>query len=307
MKIFISGISDFIGAAIADALREDGHEIVAAAAGDLADPNLLLRGMSGAACVVHNAMFPISTLERFVDGRVHAAETENLLNAFKHSDATRCVVISSADVTLGFRDRVHWNERKDIGAESDFVFGQGTKLAEDLALAASTNSHSVIALRPAWLWGSHTSPNVRHVKDELLHARKLQLVGDGKTLFSSLYIDNFMDAVKCAIRAPNQRGEHAVTGRAYYIADQEILDAREFFGALAKALGGGQLSQMPMALARIGAFLSLISISTEEVARRGQSTLFDMNDAERLLEWKPRVSFEDALRALSVVREQPTK
>ena len=105
----------------------------------------------------------------------------------------------------------------------------------------------------------------------------LRLAGDGDTFLSAIYIDNLVDVVLSALEAPD------ASARSYYLADPEVLHARELLRLWSEAVelpaprsGPPIWLSWPLASVRGRA---PGGISPDELLQRGRSTLFDVNAA----------------------------
>jgi nucleoside-diphosphate-sugar epimerase len=119
---------------------------------------------------------------------------------------------------------------------------------------------------------------------------------------ATLYIDNLLDALLSASRAPD------AACNAYYATDSEPLDANEFIGMLCKSVGlpPPRKGYFPLAYAAAWARerFELPGPWTAEVARRARSSLFDIARAVKDLDYEPRVSVEEGMRRLKQWAEQ---
>jgi len=310
VRCLVTGITGFVGGALARELVARGHDVVgmlrvgragagiegvALVEGELGDPDPIARAADGCEVIFHCAGIASPRAHRLALQWVNVAGTENVVNAAREVGVRRVVYVSCADVSLINADRIHWGEGRVV-TQTPLDWHARTKLlAEEVALSASRQKLEVTALRPAWLWGPGDHTTLPSLCLEAANGG-VRLHGSGANLFAVLYIDNLVAALISAATAKN------APGNAYYVADTDVLTAREFFDQLSQACGlssprrGG--FELDLALAwwreRFGDNVGLVS----NVVRRGRGTLFDVQAAARDLDFAPRVSVEAGMGAL---------
>ena len=309
MKTAVTGALGYVGAALCKRLRERGQEVVAlvrpgadasalSALGaevrlaELADPNTLAEGAEGCEALVHCAGESVRHASAAALSWLNVAGTENALAGARHAGVRRFVHLSCADVSLLNRDRVHWKEDAVLGQAPLGAYARSKLLAEELALQKSDARMSVVAIRPAYVWG----PGERTNLPELCRQARqggVRLFGSGQNLWSSAYVDNVVSALWAATRAER------VVGQALHVADPDFLSTGEFFGPLCRALGLPPPQRGVYALEYALAFLRQRRRAEgawcDDVARVGRGGLLDCLRALTLLETEPQVTVEQGL------------
>ncbi|MBK8170637.1 MAG: NAD-dependent epimerase/dehydratase family protein [Sandaracinaceae bacterium] len=320
MKVLITGATGYLGAAILRRLLDDGIEVQALVrtaaqkasleemgcpsfVGTVGDPNEVAAAAAGCTVIVHAAAVTSARSARRALDWTNIAGTENVLTAARHAHVRRVVYISCSDVTLSNEHRVHWNEDRTNSHPLLDAHAESKRLAEDLVLPASGNDLETIAIRPALVWGPGDHTTLPALCREALENNGLTLFGDGRNLVSTLYIDNFVDAVVAALDA------EGAAGRAYYIADVEFLEAREFYGKLSFAAHlprprGGLGFEISYLMAALREWRGAEGPRRADVVRRAKGSHFDTQNARTKLGWEPRVSIEDGMLALEAWVEQ---
>lgn len=313
MKALVLGATGHVGGAIARRLvsRKDDVTLLVRdesrvaiegetkkRVGSVLDPNAIARAAEGADAIFCAVGAPPGAAAR-VYPWIYVAGVENVIAAARHANVPRVVLVTSADVTLASQDRVHWNEKRDI---SELPFGdraQSMRLGEEIALALSDDKVSVAAIRPGWVWG----PGDRTLLPELLREAKgggITMWGEGKNLVATTYIDLVVDAAIAAAKSPNAGGQ------AYYVADGEFLELREWLAQLNRALDLPRArSGAPFSVAWAMAAMRGDTVQRENMLRRSKGTLFDTQKAQVELGIEPKVSVEAGMKALAAwVQEQ---
>jgi len=319
VKVLVTGATGFIGRSVVRRLAGDGAEVRAFArdtvaaeklfggasssasvrlhAGSIGDPNEVARAAKGVDVVIHAAAVPTHRASPRALSWTNVAGTENVLNAARHAGCARVVHISCADVTLANLDRVNWNEDRAPQTRPIDAHARTKLLAEELALAMSTDDLAVAAIRPAWIWGPDDTTILPGLCREALEDRGLKLIGGGRTLVSTTYIDNLVDAVTAAMTAEKARG------RAYYVTDSEFVEMRELLGELSKTLGlpaprTGLPYDVAYALASVRERMNRPGPWRTDVIHRGRGTLFDSTRAMNELDYKARVGMTEGMKRL---------
>jgi nucleoside-diphosphate-sugar epimerase len=247
---------------------------------------------------VHAAAVPTHRADPRALAWVNVAGTENALNGARRARCKRFVLVSCADVTLVNEDRVNWNEDRDLMGLPLDAHARSKRLAEEIALSASSADIEVVAIRPAWIWGPGDTTQLPELIREANEHGAVRLVGSGENLVATTYIDNLVDAIIAAAEAP------AAKGGIYYVADNEMNDASEVLGGMSAAAGlpppkPGVAYALAYAMALVRARTGGKGLTPTDVVKRGRSTTFDVQNAVKDLGWEPKVSMKDGLDALA--------
>jgi nucleoside-diphosphate-sugar epimerase len=319
VRALVTGGTGFVGAALCRQLRARGDDVrallgphrpaiaalaeagVEFRAGDLGDPNGLCAAAEGCELLFHCAGEGSLHASREALSWLNVAGTENALRAARAAGVARVVMLSCADVSLLDRDRVHWKEDAVLGQAPLGAYARSKLLAEELALQASDRALTVIALRPAWLWGPGDHTNLPALCREA-RSGGVRLFGRGDGLFSTSHVDNVVAALIAAATAQDAGGQ------AFHVSDPDFLTAREFFTKLCAAVGAppprASVYALSYALAAARRALDREGAWPEDVVRRGRACLLDGLRAVRVLDYRAQVTVEDGMQALSAWARQ---
>ncbi|MEM9188133.1 MAG: NAD-dependent epimerase/dehydratase family protein [Myxococcota bacterium] len=313
MKYLITGGTGFIGSSSARRILADGDEVhlfvrdADAVADDLSkacevfvgtigDPNAIAAAAAGCEVVVHAAAAPNHRCHPRALQWINVAGTENVVNAARSAGVARVVYLSCADVTLTNADRVNWNEARELTKKPFDAHARSKLLGEEVALTANSAAMEVTALRPTWVWGPGDTSRLPHLAREALGGG-IQLVGSGGNLIASIYIDNLIEAILLAAEAPEAAGQR------YYVSEGDFIEAGEFFSMLSTALGAGPPRTGPpypiaFPLASLGRRVGGQALSATDIIQRGRSSLFDVQNLVKDLDWGPTVAMADGATKL---------
>jgi len=284
-RVFITGASGFMGAALAERYRAAGAEVrgvdltadpdAGVVAGDTTEPGAWARHVEGCDLVVHTAA--IITMEGDADRmwRVNVLGTRNALDAAVAAGAKRFVHVSSI-VTFGFDypDGVdeHWPVRTNGAPYVD------TKVnAEQVALQAhSAGEIPCTLVRPGDIYGPRSTPwTVLPAAAARAGLRVLPPALDGT--INPVYIDNLLDGLILAAAEPTAVGQVITLSEGYGMSVQD------FFEHYAR-MAGNAGQERPAAELDAGTLGFL--------TKKGH---YSIDKARRLLGYEPRVSFDEGM------------
>jgi nucleoside-diphosphate-sugar epimerase len=238
-RVFITGASGFIGAALAQRFAALGAEVRgvdvradparAIVAGDIAEPGDWQAHVDGCDLVIHTAA--IVSMRGSDPGavwRTNALGTRHVLDAARRAGAARVVHLSSVTVFgFAFPDGVD----ESYPTHPNGVPYVDTKIAsEALVLRAHAAGETACTIvRPGDVYGPRSRPwTVLPVQE--LARRRFILPALGRGIFSPVYIDNLVDGI---VRASGPAG----AGGVFTLTDGVGVTTREFFGYYARLLG----------------------------------------------------------------------
>jgi nucleoside-diphosphate-sugar epimerase len=301
MNVLVTGATGFVGRAVLQRLRADGHRVRAAVRRDVVLPGVeLVRvgdidggtswddAMTGVDAVVHLAA-RVHVLHETADSpeaafrRVNVEGTRRLAQACGPS--TRFVLMSSIRAVADESHPVAIDEHTPPSPTTAYGISklEGERVLADVARA---RGFSWIALRPPLVFGEGAGGNLRRLMAIVRRGVPLPL-GAVHNRRSFIYVGNLADAVARALASD------APSSCALPIADPPARST----AALAREIGAAmdkppRLLNVPPRLLELGARM----LGKREVwARLGGDLEISAHAADRL-QWAPAVSFGEGVR-----------
>ena len=325
--VLITGATGFIGSSLARRLSESGRRVrclvrpaadtsvlaglpVELATGTLEDAGSLHGAAAGCERIVHCAALVSDWATVQEIRRVNVTGTRNVLAAVARAGVGRFVHISTTDV-YGHPGGGPLDERRAPGGFANW-YAQ-TKLEAERVLHLAPRGTETVILRPATVYG----PGSRELVGEIaraIEAGHMMLVDRGRAVAGLCYIENLLDAIELALAA-----EHA-PGETFNLTDGLPVTWARFARDLAEGLEAppARLSlPYPVAaavalaleqgyrLARRTTGIELRALlSRQAVQVLGRDQSFSAAKAEAVLGWRPRVGYEEGMRATLAWLEQ---
>ena len=277
-------------------LEAAGHAVVRH---DLSLPfDAALAQLGDIEAIVHCAALsaPFGRLADFETANVTA--TRSLVDFARRQSVRRFVHISSPSVCFAFRDQLDVREDSALPAPVNH-YARTKRQAEEIVLSA--NGIRPVILRPRGIYGAGD----RALLPRLLQAarrRPLPLFRDGLARIDLTHVDDVVEAILAALAA----GKDA-EGQIFNVSGGEVLPVRRIANeACARAGFSARWRTMPLWPAMLAAGVmeavaQRLPGQPEPAVTRYGLGLFayaqslDVAKARRMLDWTPKVSFEDGL------------
>lgn len=319
-RVLVTGASGLLGGAVAQLLRDRGHHVrtfqrgTSAGSTDevqasLTDTSALAQAVESMDAVIHLAAKVSFTghWQEFVDTNITG--TKNLVAAAQSAGIKDFVFVSSPSVAH-FGDALAGAEAGTANPELARGNYARSKAAAELAtLAEDSPQFRVTAIRPHVVWGPGDTQLVERVIERAKGGR-LPLLDQGAALIDTTYIDNAAEAIVRGL----ERMQYA-HGRALVVTNGEPRPVGELIAGICQA-GGAPAPKMnvPGWLARgAGSVIEKVWLAagsrnlvhdeppmTRFLAEQlSTAHWFDQRETHEVLDWKPSVSIDEGLAALS--------
>jgi nucleoside-diphosphate-sugar epimerase len=281
MKIFVTGATGYVGAAIIKNLMGAGHTVLGMARsdesaaklqeqglevhrGELADPESMVEGAKKAEAVIHTAfprMGPGTDFEETL--KMMTAAVAAMVDSLKGTDKT--FILTSGAGGYGDTGTTPVDESAPIVAPTHAP-------NEQTVLGATEDGVRSIVIRPTIVYGYGASNPIMAWINASREMGGGVYIGEGDALMSSLYIDDLAELYRLAL-------EKSEPGEAYNAADGSILETKVVAEAISHAAGlGGKTVSVPIdEVEKVGFIGRLI----------GSSKVVSIEKAKRVLSWNP--------------------
>jgi nucleoside-diphosphate-sugar epimerase len=323
MRVLVTGGSSSIGAGVAAALLARGDEVVVQQRGhsstlgrldvrqelgDIRDLDVVLAASAGCDAIVHLAA-KVGVVGDWEEYRsINVDGTRNVLDAAHRRGIGRVVHVSSPSVAHGGEPIVGARADAPVLGRRRAWYPESKAMAEIDALAAAGDELGVVAIRPHLVWGPGDTQLVGRIVERAATGR-LVLVGGGRALVDTTYIDNAVDSLVAALDTvePGAR----CSGRAYVVSNGEPRMIRELVEGICHA-AGVPFEPRTVSL-RVGRSLGAVVERAWPLLRRddeppltqflaeqlGTAHWFDPRPARDDLGWTPVVSVDEGLARLA--------
>ncbi len=333
MNILVTGGGGFLGTKISQKLKDRGDTVrtfqrghyadlverdIEQVQGDLTSYQSVHDAMVGIDAVIHVAAKAGIWGPESDYMRINYEGTRHVVDAAKAHGIKRLVYTSTPSVVHGGDSLAGIDESAPYPELDEFLspYPRSKSLAERYVLKAHGASLATVALRPHLIWGPGDNHLIPRLIDRARQGR-LFLVGDGSNLVDSVYVDNAADAHLLALDrlAP----EASCGGKAYFITQGEPMPMKDLINAMLSAAGlppcertisvgvakaaGAVLETahkifMPSVEPRMTRFLA---------SQLSTAHYYNIDAAERDLDYKPRLSFAEGIQELAVHLQQTTR
>lgn len=315
MKILVTGATGFTGKALVRRLLDDGHKVVGLdykeglkteelrkwgaeiVIGSVTDKDVVRRCMQGVDVVQHlAAAFREMNVPESHYHDVNVGGTRTMLDVAREVGVRKFVYCSTCGVH-GNVDHPPGDEESPI-QPADYY--QQTKYeAEPYVLEYVKQGHKATIIRPAAIYGPG-DPERFYLIFRRAAKGWFPMIGNGKTFYHPLYIDNLVDALVLAM------DENKGNGQAYLIADEEYVSIQDLVQRTGRAMGiDVKIRKVPMLpVIVLGHVVEKackpFGIAPPIFPRRvdwyRQNRAFKVDKAKRDLGYVPRVGLDAGLR-----------
>ena len=275
--------------------------------GDVRDRDAIDAAVAGHDGVVHLAAKVGVVGAREDYESINVGGTRHVVEAVRRHGVPRLVHVSSPSVAHGGESIVGGGADPAITGHGSAWYPVTKAIAEGIALEAASSERGVVAIRPHLVWGPGDTQLVGRVV-ERARAGRLALVGGGRALVDTTYIDNAVSALVAALDAAAPGAP--CSGKPYVVANGEPRPIREILAGICAAAGAPFAPKdVPLPVAtRLGALVErvwpLLGRADEPPLTRflaeqlGTAHWFDPRPVRDELGWTPSVTIDEGLAAL---------
>jgi nucleoside-diphosphate-sugar epimerase len=317
VNVLITGASGFIGSHLIIANMELGNNVrglllpndpkinelekmgVEIIIGDIRDRNSLQRACSGIDIVFHCAGIVTDWAPWTLFNEVNVKGMENLCTAAKDAKVKRLVYMSTNDV-FGLREGIVMDESFPLKKWGEPY--SDTKIEAELIAWKYYKDHNlpVTMVYGTWIYGEGDTTFIPALADAI--KKKDMLFWRKDVYVWPCYIDNLIDLLMI-ISIDNR-----AIGNGFLIHDGEMTTLQELCKAIALTLGVPPVNtRIPYFLAIIVAWFmekwALVTkrskrplLTTYSVKNLGSRLEFSIDKAKRVLNWTPKISYDQGLR-----------
>lgn len=325
MKVLVTGGGGFLGGAVVERLVARGDQVtslqrghypklaalgVKTVAADLADAQAVRQATRGCDAVVHVAA-KAGAWGPYADyHRANVLGTQHIIEACRDNGVGRLVFTSSPSVTHRATAPVEGgDETTPYGEDFKAHYPATKRAAEEAVLAANSRGLATVALRPRLIFG----PGDTQILPRLVaraRAGRLRIVGDGRNLIDTTFIDNAADAHILSLDALGL-AQPACAGRPYFISNGEPRPAQRIVADLLAAVGVAPPERHISFRAAYGlgrlleGLWSVLPLKGEPPMTRflaeqlSTPHWYDIGAAQRDFGYLPKVSIDEGLRRLT--------
>lgn len=314
MKIFISGVTGYVGRNLAKHLIHNNNLVglsrdldkalfleelgVKIFEGDLHASNLV-EGLTDCDLVIHTAAdidhknLSKSQYETNVTG------TKLILEAAKAAGVKQFIHISTESVLLTGKSLNLATEDMSYPKNSVGEYSSTKRLAEELVLNAATDDFCVTVLRPRFIWGRDDTTAMPQIM-KAIENKQFAWIDNGDYKTSTLHIANLCQGIDCAI-------SHGKSGEIYFLTDDNDKTFKEMVSALVDAHGVlVPTKSIPRIILLLMAKLdnlrkkyfqnmTPLPITMQEFSTSAVEVTLDITKAKKELGYSPVISFQEGI------------
>jgi len=305
-KVLITGANGFIGNKLMTHYQAQGIPVVGVDLsgngedifqGDIGQPETISQLLQDCDVVVHTAALVSNSIADADMWRVNVLATRNLIAAAEKHKVHRFVQISSI-VAYGNSAEGELDEEQPVHADGgSYVL---TKLASEHAvLAATANSPmELVIIRPGDVYGPGSRPWVI-LPIEAINKGQFMLPAKGQGFFRPIFISDLIRGIALAVSTKEAAGE------IFNLSCEGYMTTAEFFSHHYQWMNKRGPLKVSTGLAMFAASAAtklaqmtggVNEASTATIVQLCTKSWFSIAKAERVLGWKPEVSFEDGMQ-----------
>jgi nucleoside-diphosphate-sugar epimerase len=304
-KVLITGANGFIGNTLMRYYKAKKVSVVGVdlvgndddiIEGDIANPETISHLLESCDVVVHTAALVSNSIADRDMWRINVLATRNLIAAADKYKIRRFVQLSSI-VAYGNTAEGQLDEDHPVHADGgSYVL---TKLASEhtVLTAQAKSSLELVIIRPGDVYGPGSRPWII-LPLEAINSGAFLLPAKGEGFFRPIYIDDVVRGIALAVSTKEANGE------IFNLSCEGYMTTKEFFSHHYrwKNKRGPMVVSTKLALFAAAAATRIANLtggvneaSTSTVTQLCTKSWFSITKAERILGWKPEISFEEGI------------
>ena len=319
MKLIITGATGFVGRNLAERFYADGFEVVALGRSltvgkalqdqgiafkpsDIRDKGQLMRTFCRCDCVIHCAA-KSGPWGRYKD--FHATNvvgTRNVMAASRDYGIPKVIFISTPSVYFTGEDRYDISEDDPLPAKQASNYSESKRISEIELAALQAEGIRSIVFRPRALIGRYDNtfgPRIIRMSEK----GRIPMINGGKALVDIACMDNFVDAVGKALKAPD-----SAWNQTYNISNGAPITVARWFSQILDSFGKPfRAKPVPEGAAKMAAgvmeFMSYLPFVNREppmtrftVGYMAKSMTLNIHKARKLLGYEPEIGNREGFR-----------
>lgn len=305
-KILITGANGFIGNSLMRYYQAQGAQVIGVDLnsegdnifpGDIANPDSISHLLDNCQTIIHTAALVSNAMADTDMWRVNVLATANLIAAAERHGVKRFVHISSI-VAYGNSAQGELDEQQPVHADGgSYVL---TKLASEHAVLTTQarGSIEVVIIRPGDVYGPGSRPWIV-LPLQAIAKNQFMLPAKGQGFFRPIYIDDLVRGIVLAALSESASGEIINLSCKGYITTREFFSYH--YQWLKKSGPLGVSTKTALVAARLATKIAEFTgganeASTATVYQLATKSWFNIDKAQKLLGWSPKISLQDGMQ-----------
>lgn len=319
MKIVITGATGFIGRNLAENFHKNDLDVVATGRSpgvgntlqkkgilfknaDILDLDELNQVFEGAGAVIHSAAKTADWGNEQEFFEVNVKGTRNVMQSCKNHQVKKIIFISTPSVYFTGKDRHNITENDPLPAKQLTAYARTKVIAENEISALRDEGFRVMIFRPRAVYGPYDNTIIPRIL-KMAQKKRFPLIANGEAMTDITYIDNFIDAVRAGLTAPED-----AWNEVYNISNGEPIKIRDWFAQVLDVFNRPfNPKNVPEAMARTVAglmeFLSLLpfggkkpSMTRFSVGYMAKTMTLSIENAKTKLNYNPGISNKEGFK-----------
>lgn len=269
--------------------------------GDIRDKTKLSKAIKDCEIVFHlSTVSPSSRLPLDEIYNIDVIGTRNVLACAEKNNVKKVIFTSSASHVYGEVDKDLCPIREDCKPNPINEYGRNKIIAEELCKrAAESTKIKIIVLRLSMVIGPYNfDPILLENVTTLMKNKRIIIAGDGRSKNQSIHAKDVNNVLLASAEIPNTKlpnytllnisGKESLTINEWIELTKSVIDSKSKVIHLPLFLAKG--------LVKIAWWFHKTNIHPSYLQLMSQDQYFDINNANRILDWEPKYRVKEALK-----------